>query len=171
MAKLCLPLFDPMDCSPPGSSVHVPSPARILELVPISFCRESDQPRDRTHIAFIAGWLFTTEPPGFFTILKVKRPKNSVDCGLCFIQPKYLFLSQRMPSDIQVATLKSPLQILPPLRSLPWLAPVFPCPKKKGNLPVMHSYNSRFSSKNKSSVFIIIITIINMKWIITRNIK
>ena len=171
VAKLCSTLCDPMDYSPSGSSVHVPSPERILELVPISFCRESDQPRDRTHIACIAGWFFTTEPPGFFTILNVKRPKNSVDCGLCFIHPKYLFLSQRMPSDIQVPTLRSPFQISPPLWSLSWLAPLFPCPKEKGNLPFMCSYNSGFSSKNKSSVFIIIITIINMKWIIIRNTK
>ena len=35
-----------MDCSPPGSSVHGVSQARILEWVVISFCRGSCPPRD-----------------------------------------------------------------------------------------------------------------------------
>ena len=36
VAKLCLALCDPMDCSPPGYSVHEISQARILEWVAIS---------------------------------------------------------------------------------------------------------------------------------------
>ena len=36
----------PMDCSPPGSSVHVILQARILEWVAISFSGGSSQPRD-----------------------------------------------------------------------------------------------------------------------------
>ena len=36
---------NPMDCSPPGSSIHVISQARILEWVAISSYRESSQPR------------------------------------------------------------------------------------------------------------------------------
>ena len=35
-----------MDCSPPGSSVHGISQARMLEWVAISFSRGSSQPRD-----------------------------------------------------------------------------------------------------------------------------
>ena len=43
----CVRLFqDPMDCSPPGSSVHGILQARILEWVAIPFSRESSQPRD-----------------------------------------------------------------------------------------------------------------------------
>ena len=37
VTQWCLTLCDPMDCSPPGSSVHGISQARILELVAISF--------------------------------------------------------------------------------------------------------------------------------------
>ena len=37
VAKLCLTLCDPMDCSPPGSSVHGIFQARILEWVSISY--------------------------------------------------------------------------------------------------------------------------------------
>ena len=36
VAQLCYPLYDPMDCSPRGSSVHGISQARILEQVAIS---------------------------------------------------------------------------------------------------------------------------------------
>ena len=39
-----------MDCSPPGSSVHGISQARILEWVMISFSRGSSQPRDQTPV-------------------------------------------------------------------------------------------------------------------------
>ena len=37
--QLCLTLWDPMDCSPPGTSVHGISQVRILEWVAISFSR------------------------------------------------------------------------------------------------------------------------------------
>ena len=56
--------LQPMDCSPPGSSVQGISQARILEWVAVSFCSGSSQPRDRTHISCIAGGFFTAEPPG-----------------------------------------------------------------------------------------------------------
>ena len=39
---------DPMDCNPPGSSVHGLLQARTLEWVAISFSRGSSQPRDWT---------------------------------------------------------------------------------------------------------------------------
>ena len=38
VTKSCLTLFDPLDCSQPGSSVHRISQARILDWVAISFC-------------------------------------------------------------------------------------------------------------------------------------
>ena len=36
-AQLCLILYDPMDCSPPGSSVHGILQARVLEWGAIAF--------------------------------------------------------------------------------------------------------------------------------------
>ena len=42
----CLTLCDPMDCSPPGSSVHGILLIRMLEWVAISSFRKSSQPRD-----------------------------------------------------------------------------------------------------------------------------
>ena len=55
----------PMDCSPPGSSVHGLLQARILEWVVMSCSRGSFPPRDQAHISCnscITG--FTTEPMG-----------------------------------------------------------------------------------------------------------
>ena len=51
--------LDPVDCSPPGSSVHGMSQARILEWVAIPFSRGSSWPRDQTHFSWIAGRFFT----------------------------------------------------------------------------------------------------------------
>ena len=50
---------DPMNCSPPGSSVHGILQARIPEWVVISFSRRSSQPRDWTQVSRIAGRLST----------------------------------------------------------------------------------------------------------------
>ena len=46
---LCLTLCYPMDCSPPGSSVHGIFQARTLGWVAISYPRGSSWPRDWTH--------------------------------------------------------------------------------------------------------------------------
>jgi len=51
----CPTLHDPMNSSPPGSSVHGILQARILEWVVISSSRGSSRPRDRTHISYISG--------------------------------------------------------------------------------------------------------------------
>ena len=51
----CLTLCDPMDWSPPGSSVH----GILLEWVVMSFSRGASQPRDRTQVFHIAGRFFT----------------------------------------------------------------------------------------------------------------
>ena len=51
VAKWCLTLCDLMDCSPPDTSVHWISQARILEWVAISFSRGSSPPRDQTHVS------------------------------------------------------------------------------------------------------------------------
>ena len=50
----CPTLCKPMDCSPPGSSLHGIFQARILEQVAISYSRGSSWPRDRTCIYCIS---------------------------------------------------------------------------------------------------------------------
>ena len=46
VTQSCLSLCDPMDCSPPSSSVHGISQVKILESVAISSSRGSSRPRD-----------------------------------------------------------------------------------------------------------------------------
>ena len=58
-AQLCPILFDPMECSLAGSSVHGIFQARALESVAISFSRVSSQTRDRTRVSHIASRCFT----------------------------------------------------------------------------------------------------------------
>ena len=50
-------LCDPLDCSPPGFSVHGISQARILEQVAISSSRGPFWPRDRTCSSCIGRWI------------------------------------------------------------------------------------------------------------------
>ena len=60
-------LCDPMDCNPPGSSVHGIFQARILKWVAISSSRGSSLPRiESTSLvsSALAGRFFATEPPG-----------------------------------------------------------------------------------------------------------
>ena len=81
----CVRLFyDPMDCSPPGSSIHGIFQARILEWLAIAFSRESFQPRDQacaSRVSWIAGRLFTAEPLGKpnSTIFQLKKKKMGED--------------------------------------------------------------------------------------------
>ena len=60
----CRTLCGPMDWSPQDAFVHGIFQARILEWVSISFSRGSYWPRDQSHISWLAGGFFTTEPPG-----------------------------------------------------------------------------------------------------------
>ena len=85
--KLCLTLFDLVDCSLPTFSVHGIPQARILELTAVSFSRGSSRPRDWTQVSCLAGIsclegrFFTTEPPG-------KPTKNVLNYILNFVNLK-----------------------------------------------------------------------------------
>ena len=59
VAQSHLTLCNPMDCSPPGSSVHDILQARMLEWIVIPISRGSSQLRDRTLSSCIAGRFFT----------------------------------------------------------------------------------------------------------------
>ena len=52
-------LCEPVDCSPPGSSVHGICQTRILEWVAIPFSRTSFWRRDWTQVSCFAGRFFT----------------------------------------------------------------------------------------------------------------
>ena len=53
VVQSCPTICCPMDCSPPGFSVHGILQARMLEWVAISYSRGSSQPRDRTYLSCI----------------------------------------------------------------------------------------------------------------------
>ena len=59
VAQSCLTLWDPMDYSPPSSSVHEILQTKILEWVSIPFPRGSSPPRDQTWVSCTAGRFFT----------------------------------------------------------------------------------------------------------------
>ena len=70
VTQLCPTLWDPMDCSLPGSSLHGILQARVLEWVAISFSRGSSWPRDWIHVSHIPGRHFnlwaTREAPDWW---------------------------------------------------------------------------------------------------------
>ena len=55
----CLTLCNPVDCRPPGSSIHGFSQTRILEWVAISFSKGIFVTQDQIQISLIAGRLFS----------------------------------------------------------------------------------------------------------------
>ena len=87
-------LCDPLDCSPPGSSVHGIFQARILEWVAISSSRGSSWPRDWTHIScvsctageFFTGWATREAQPG------IEVPKSAI-CKLV-LESQWSFSSE-----------------------------------------------------------------------------
>ena len=67
VAQSCPTLWDPMDCCPPGSSIHGILQARILEWIACLFARGSSQSRDQTqvscHLLRISSDSSPSEPP------------------------------------------------------------------------------------------------------------
>ena len=71
VAQLCPTLCDPVDCSPPCSSVHGVFQARVLEWVAISFSRGSSWPRDQTQVSrIVSKMLYCLSHQGSLCILK-----------------------------------------------------------------------------------------------------
>ena len=58
VTQSCPTLCDPMDCSPPGPSVHGILQARVLEWVAMPSSRGSFQLRDQTQVSQNAGGFF-----------------------------------------------------------------------------------------------------------------
>ena len=61
--SVCQTLCNPVDYSPPESSVHGIFQARILKWVVIPFSRGSSQPRVQTQVSLSAGGFFTSWAP------------------------------------------------------------------------------------------------------------
>ena len=71
VAQSCPTFCDPMDCSPPDSSIHGILQARILEWVAISFSRGPSYPGIEPRSPSLQAVALTSEPPG-----------NTKSCGL-----------------------------------------------------------------------------------------
>ena len=65
--QLCQTLYDPVDRSPPGSSVHGILQARIVEWIAMLSSKRSSQSRDQTHVSNISAL-----SGGFFTKSQVE---------------------------------------------------------------------------------------------------
>ena len=96
ITKSCLTLSNPMDCSPPGSSVHGISQARILEWTAMPSSRGSSQPKDQicvSSVSCIGTWVFLPlVPPGrlsssilFKIIFSFRSLQNIEQSSLCCI--------------------------------------------------------------------------------------
>ena len=76
VAQPCPTLCDPINCSPPGSSVHGILQVRILECVAMPSSRGSSQPRAWTQVSRTAG--------GFFTVWAAG---SECEAHLCVLSP------------------------------------------------------------------------------------
>ena len=63
VVQVCWTLFEPMECSPPGHSVHGILQARILQSVAMPFSRGSCWPRGRIWVFCTAGRFLPPEAP------------------------------------------------------------------------------------------------------------
>ena len=110
-AKLWPTLGDPMDYSPPGSSVHGVFQARILEWIAISFSRGSSPLRDWTWVFCIAGGFFTSWATRkalstTLVILKCKRsfesPREHIKLQIGGLQIQSFWVSSRSGMGIRI---------------------------------------------------------------------
>ena len=134
VAQSCLTLCDPMDCSPPGFSVHLcPGilQARILEWVAIRFSWETPQSRDWTLVSCIAGRFFTVWATGNPHLLKDWLQLSP----LSWIASVTLCLSWSLPFSIQIGcsslhliTKEQTRNTLHRAHVLPWLLTYFSAP-------------------------------------------
>ena len=78
VTQSCPTLCNPMDCSPPGSSVHGILQARILVWVAMPSSRGSSQARDQAQASHTAGRFFTNwltrEAPWYNKLFKIIMP-------------------------------------------------------------------------------------------------
>ena len=116
VAQSCPTLCDPVDCSPPGSSVHGISQARILGWIALSSSRGSSRPGDHTRVSCTAGRFFTTEPlgkssqghrRGLFTRLNLSYPLLSGCSSLLSSSLNFQSLRSFTPMESEASWLKA----------------------------------------------------------------
>ena len=112
VALLFLTLYDPMDCTQSGSSVHGIFQARILEQVAISYSSGSSLLRDGTRVSCLAGGFFTNELPGKLLCRQYLLPKENAKNntkhqeGRKNLSPPMCPCSLSHPSEIVTVSIK-----------------------------------------------------------------
>ena len=109
VAQLCLTLWDPVDYSLPGSSVHRILQARILEWVVMLFSRGSFQPRDWTQVSDIAG--------KFFTVWATREAQRQMKWSEVKVAQSCLILCDHMDCSLPGSSVHRILQV----RILEWV--------------------------------------------------
>ena len=104
----CPTLCGPMDCRPPGSSIHGILQAKVLKWVAISYSRGSSQSRDQTHVCYCLlhwqGGPLPLAPSGkpcfpyirkcYFLRLSSLKPRQNTICKTpCSLQGQSLLFS------------------------------------------------------------------------------
>ena len=130
VAQSCLTLWDPMDCGPPGSSVHGIFQARILEWIAILFSRGSSWPRDQTWVSCIAGRFFTIWATGEVRFLNFqssfapyKRPLQFLRSFIRKLAWNHAFLHSKCLVN---KTFQKPVTLAPSLLPINNLGPLLP---------------------------------------------
>ena len=95
-------LCKPIDCSPPGSSIHGILQARILGWVAISFSRGSSPPRDWTQISCIVCWFSSVQslsPVRLFATPGISAHQASLSITNSQSSLKLMSIKSVMPSS------------------------------------------------------------------------
>ena len=82
LSQSCPTLCNPMDYSPPGSSVHGDSQDKNTRVGCLTSSRQCSEPRDQIQASCIAGGFFTSwatrEAPGFFSEIPIHTVYPSI---------------------------------------------------------------------------------------------
>ena len=95
VTQSCLTLCDPMDWSPPGSSVHGIPQARVPRGLPFLSPEDLPDPGIKPRSPALTGRFFATEPPGKPWMVPVNR-----DSPTTFVTGLFLLFLEGQPQNM-----------------------------------------------------------------------
>ena len=113
----------PMDCRPPGSSVHGILQARILEWAAMAFSRGSSWPRDWTQVSWLQADSLPSEPPGKLNDGAPSFPLCAAPACACLPGPSHRMDLSTLAFWASIRT-KWSLSPLAVLHGMCWLVPL-----------------------------------------------
>ena len=138
LLQTCLTLCDPVDCSPPGSSLHGFLQARILAWLAMPASRGSSRPRNQTCSSCIADRFFPAEPPQktqrYLYWDLVGRPQGCCKTSYNAMKPPPTLRQTSPASKVQRAKVEWPC--LSPVASSTYLHPQPPRQRLLGACPL-----------------------------------